>query len=527
MTATVETLPEKHLTLEVQQARQDAYFFSERMLRRFDKHRSTHKIHELLHDFLDACLKESRSCVIEAPPEHGKSSQIIPMLCWLLGHRPELKIGIVAADHDLCTEHLIKARKILTHPFFKAVFPDIRPDINQSTDRRGEWSKVKLYLAGQSDPCFEAYSLFGAAEGHRLDMIFADDCVTRQCLHFENARRNSESALNDTFANRLTGEGIMIISNNCWHKEDAIHHMRASKAYSTLWLGYRGTESIYYQTYSPPEKFIWPAKGTLALWDAVWPQERLETRWMQNRVGYIRAFEARAVKSEDCRFPSMDKWARWKKVTKDGLIYGFLDPSGGKSVRKGDYAALVVLQKNGKYLDVIDCSVGRHSASEQVDAPFKMQRKLLRMGTRGFHKCQVEMLAKEQEWLKKPFRERQAKIRKKVRARIAAGKKEPDYWRVPLRIKNPTENKDARIEFIGPPIENGYLRWPPNLEELVLSPTPEGRSWALLVMTTEEWPFGDHDDGPDSLAGAIDLAEGRGGGAQILAMGVSKTGKFN
>lgn len=522
MAGTIKSKPEDCLAGEIKFARRDPYFFSERILSRFEKHPARHDLHALIQDFIKHCLVDHRSCVIQAPPEHGKSCQIIPLLCWLIGHDETLKIGLVSADHDLCQEHLIKARKILTGIFYRNIFPEIKPDYQRSSDQRGEWSKAKLYLVDRPDPCLEAYPLFGAAEGHRLDMIFADDCVTRSCLHSPTARRNVESALFDTFQDRLTDNGIMVVSNNCWHKDDVVHKMRASVAYSTLWIGYRETSKIYYQLSYPPKSWKGKKKGTFPLWDKVWPKERLLDRRLKNRIGYTRAFEARAVKSEDCRFPPMDAWARWKKIDKKGQLFGFLDPCGGTSARKGDYAALIVVNKRAKELyDVVDCHVGRFTAQEQIDCIFNMHRKWLKLGTHGFFRCEVEMLKKEENWLKIPFRQRQAEIRLKVRARIKDKKKEPPYWRVPLRVRNPKEAKESRIERIGPLLENGWLRWPENLEELILRDTVEGRSWALLVSMVEEWPFGDHDDGPDALSGAVDCADSRkiGGQSLVLSLG--------
>ena len=483
--------PRRHLDALIKRARIDPWAFNQLLLGMLLNDKAPHELHDRILDFVVCCCNARRSCVVQAPPEHGKSTQIIPYLAWRIGQTPSLKIGVVSRDTDLSAEHLMKLRKMLTHPVYRSVFPDIAPDYQRSINK-GEWSKEKLFLKDESEPCLERFSLLGASEGHRLDMIFADDCVTRDCLYSEAARRITTSALFDTFTDRLTDQGIMIVSNNCWHKQDAIHRMRNSDAYSTLWAGYDGTQRLGIKISYPPAGWRWGVEEYFSLWSQ-WPKRRLLDRRKKDKRSYIRAFEARAVQAEECRFPPMDKWARYDKPEKGGQLYAFLDPSGGRDAKKGDYAALVVLQRCvDQTINVIGCMVGRFSVKDQIDSIFNTHNKYLENGMGGLHKVKVEMLPKEERWILLPFNARRDELKKQRKQK----------WRVPFSVKHPTENKNSRIERLGPLFDNGWLRFPKNLEQLIVKDTLEGNSWRLLVEMTEEWPFGDHDDPPDALAGA-------------------------
>lgn len=498
------------------QARSNPRLFADLLNASTGRQSSPHDLHALIQDFLDACLAAKKKCVIQAPPEHGKTTQIIPRLIHYLANDPTRKVGIVSKDADLASEHLTRIRKALLSPVCRSVFPELAPDFKASAasrGARGEWSKVKLYLANQTQPAFETYSLTGAAEGHRLDMIWLDDCVTRDCLHSEAARKATAAAIFETFGQRLTDEGLLIVTNNCWHKEDAIHQMMASPVYATLWIGYVDTTEMYFRIHNPPETWAGAVEGTMPLWQEQWPEDRLVKKTLEPGGVWKRLYQGKAIAPEECRFPSPETWGRWNwaELDKSWKLFAFLDPAGGKRADKGDYAAIVVvLRRPDATLDVVDCWVDRLPPERQVAACFALHEKWSRLGFGGLFEIEVEMLPKEELWVREQFRAA-------VERRKAAG---DPFWQLNWKVNHPVENKAARIERLGPPIENGWLRFPEDLEER----TRESDHWRRLVEQIEEWPFADHDDAPDATAGATVLAGRRAGsektGAPFAGVGV-------
>lgn len=498
MTATDTLLTSGQRKLEslLVAARVSPRLFADLILAESGRRVRPHAMHKLMQKLLSACVRERKNLLIQAPPEHAKTSQLIPSLVWLLGHNLKLKIGMVSRDRDLVEENLMRVRKVLISPACASVFPAIAPDVHRSAADRGEWSKTKLYLVDQDTPAFEAFSLFGASEGHRLDFIWADDCVTRSCLYSEAERRQVASALFDTFANRLTDEGIMLVTNNCWHREDAIHRMAESPSFATLWIGYEDVDRMYFRLTHPPAGWDGPAQGTFPLWSQ-WPRERLVKKLGEPGGAWKRLFQGRAVAPEDTRFPSREAWKRWAfhELPREGKIHGHFDPSGGLSAGKGDFGAIVlVLRRPDGTRDVIDCWVERRPPEEQVAACFTLHEKWTRLGYGGVFRMGIEMLPKDQQWVRKVFETHQEKLR-------VSGS---PYWQLPWEIRPPTGPKPTRIEQIGPPLTHGWLRFPDDLEDRARR-DGAGASWRRLTEQLEEWPFHDHDDGPDALAGAIAL----------------------
>lgn len=238
----------------------------------------------------------------------------------------KMKVGLVSRDKDLVEEHLQRIRKILASKMCRRVFPHLRPDHQRSLVSHGEWSKEKLYLLGEEEPAFERYTLLGAGEGHRLDMIWVDDGVTREGMSSEAERVRVSEALFETWENRVTDKGIMINTCNCWSNKDAAHKMMESKSYSTLKIGYNGVESMFYEIVNPPPGMT-EGRFDMPLWKQ-WPRERLIRKRNSPGGSYARGFE---LKTSD---PVGSLWKRAQiEEFRVGtppemvLIYVALDPA--------------------------------------------------------------------------------------------------------------------------------------------------------------------------------------------------------
>ena len=494
---TAKYTPEQIMESLIVMAPEGPDIFAQLVIRVQEKQPAFHKLHSLIHRLTQACIEEKRDVLLSTPPDHGKTTHIIPHLIWRLTQDPSLKIGIVCRNKELVEKHLVKIRKILISQFFKQAFPGVKPDVKRNDVGHGEWSKSKLYMEGQKEPSLEAFTLLGRAEGHRLDLLWLDDTITAECLHSEAERVRCDSAIFDTWMNRLTANGSAIVTNNAWHRSDAIHKMKASDSFTTLWVAYEGTDTLRYSIRNRPKGLhrSIPDDGILPLW-AQWPERRLRLKQMANPSSYKRLFGGKTLTSEDCRFASHASWQRYDVDIQlkydQGAIVAFLDPAGGKSAAKGDFAALTILLcHHDKTADLLNCWVARDHPDRQIDTCLDAHEFWESVNGRGIDRLCIEALPKDEIWIK-------SMVATRVKARRDAGRP----WQVPIVFINPVEHKETRIEWIAGPIANGWLRFPSDMEDRMKEDSPSGRSWRHLVDQLEDWPFGDHDDGPDSLSGA-------------------------
>lgn len=486
------------------QARKDPEIYCDAMLAAAGHSVIPHGIHHLLQHALGVCKAAGKHLVVVMPPEHGKTSQIAQWLVWDLGNDPSLRVGLVSGDHDLAKRNLIAVRKAILSPFNQLAFPKMQPDVRASKTS-GEWSKERLYLAGQPSPAFEVFPLDGSAEGVRLDRIWLDDAVTRKCHRSEAERERAHSAIHGTWLSRVTAGGFVIVSNNVWHRDDAIHRMTQSPSFMTLWVGYVGVSHFYWRVHFPAAGWKFGSEGTLPLWD-VWPKERLKARRAEDRLTYKRLYGQKALLAEETRFPPADEWHTYKPEDlpppgSGERIVAFLDPAGGKGAKNEDYAALMTVlidAKRQSYL--LDVWMRRAIPQDQVAACWAAHRNVKAMGYRGIDTLAIEMLPKDENWLEMPIRAFQAEMK-------ARG---DDDWKLNWIVNHPREHKHARIERINNHVRNGWLRFPEGFRRWMVDGTQGGEMWAALVAQTEDFPFADHDDGPDALSGAVVLAEERG-----------------
>ena len=498
------------LRAHVAEARENAGLYVELMLAYEGHEVVPHGIHVLMRDALDVCRRAGKHCVIVMPPEHGKSSQIAKWLVWQLGQEPSLRIGLVSGDEDLAKRNLILTRKTILSVMNRCIFPQLVPD-TKASKTGGEWSKERLYLQNMHAPCFEVFALDGNAEGVRLDVIWLDDAVTRKCHRSQAERERARSAIHGTWLSRVTRGGLCIFTNNVWHRDDAIHRMLESPSFMVLWVGYAETDHFYWRVHHPAEGWEHGEEGTLELWPC-WDKARLEARRAEDRLTFKRLYNQKALLAEDTRFPPADQWHTYtpEELPQPGSgerLYAFLDPSGGKMVEREDYAALaVVMMGRDRQGFLIDCWIVRAIPEDQVAIGWEMHKKWKRRGYEGLHLLAVEMLPKDEQWLRGPFMRHQQELKE-------AG--DPD-WKLDWTIRNPRIHKNTRIEKINPHIRNGWLKFPEGFQKLALSGTQKGEHWARMVSMMEDFPFADHDDGPDSLSGAVEIAEAMGpaGGAE-------------
>lgn len=152
-----------------------------------------------------------------------------------------------------------------------------------------------------------------------------------------------------------------------------------------------------------------------------------------------------------------------------------LDPSKGRDARRGDYSALVALGVDRQGTLYVEADLARRPTPQMVAD-----------GTEWFRRFGPDVFGVEAN----QFQD------------LLAGEFEAEFRRQAILAARPTpiENhtsKQVRIRRLGPYLSSRRLRFKAN--------SPGTR---LLVEQLQEFPIGDHDDGPDALEMALRLAAG-------------------
>lgn len=458
-----------------------------------------HEFQDLIDDSLARCAKAGKHCVIVAPPEHAKTTRVIRWAIWMRAHNPRLRIGLTSGDQGRAEKSLTAIRKIILSDFNRAIFPAMMPDQSRS-QARGEWNKTRLYLDGDTtDPSFEVYPFEGQVQGARIDILIADDVVGSTCKTSEADRLRVHGVIHGTWLNRLTAGGIAVILNNVWHREDPIHKMAESPSFHTLWIGYNGQDSLYWRVNAPVKGWKHGDGGEMELWREVWPEHRLLAKYEADRFYYKQIFGGKAMLAEECVFPPHAEWKRYwpediLRVETQMLLYAHLDPAGGKYVKKGDYACVCVIGIDiNRIMYLLDVLCWRGDALEQAAVLWELHERFRTEGVRGITRATVEVLPKDERWIWPLLETMNAKEQA-----IGNG--------LDIGMSSSREPKHARIHTLLREIRQGFLRFPHDWEARMLK-SPHVRN---LTNQLEDFPLGDHDDGPDALERAVRLAESEG-----------------
>jgi len=239
-------------------------------------------------------------------------------------------------------------------------------------------------------------------------------------------------------------------------------------------------------------------KGVKVLWPEKEPYYYLMLELIESgRRSFMKEKQNQPLSDDDSTFDR--EQFRWFQEREDGIYieetktvipwhklkpYGVIDPSAGKQVaskgRKGDYACLLTgfTDVKGRLL-VFNDITKRLPPSKQIEALFNEYAK------HGFEKFGVETNLFRNLLVDNILEER--KRREKV---------EGKEIRIPFYDIEQTENKVKRIFTIEPKINHGWILFNRNLSETFLG-------------QFDEFPKGDHDDGPDALEMLWSLVNGR------------------
>ncbi|MEH7521697.1 phage terminase large subunit [Bacillus sp. JJ1503] len=234
-------------------------------------------------------------------------------------------------------------------------------------------------------------------------------------------------------------------------------------------------EQFYADNYEEMER------GAVVLWPEVQPLWKLMTwKWDNGSKAFNTEYQNEPRDEESAIF-HVDKLRMFDEsdlFDKEGRpmpleFFGFWDIAFGKS-RRSDYNAIVTVARNRitGVLFVVDAWAKKCQAHEALEVAVE---KIEEYGHKIFG---VETVGAQHD-LYRQLRERLAKDG------IYGTKLKPIVTR---------SNKEERIESLEPLCESGFLRF--------------RKDQRLLFEQLEQFPGGTHDDLPDSLAGAVDLAGG-------------------
>lgn len=204
----------------------------------------------VLADTMSWCRTNNRHLAHMGPPALGKSTEVRTFLTWLAGNDPASSTVVISAEEKVARRQIGECRKLVLSPQFREVFPEVQPDIHRGKHRAqgtsGEdaqgFSMREFFFrvpGRQSpDPAFAADAADPKSEARRVDVLFADDVMSRHVAESKAERERLIDAFRRTWLDgRLAESGFAIVTHNCWTDDDLIHVLQEDPRFLHLYIG--------------------------------------------------------------------------------------------------------------------------------------------------------------------------------------------------------------------------------------------------------------------------------------------------
>jgi predicted phage terminase large subunit-like protein len=163
--------------------------------------------------------------VLSAPPQHGKSRQMIEFIAWLSGKNPDLKQMYASYSDELGTKANSELQRMYDNPRYQKVFPDTRiSGTAAASGRLGHYarnSSLLEYIGRKGS--FRNTTVEGQINGMGLDFGLIDDPMKgRQEAQSKTVRDKVWTWFTDDFFGRFSNHAGMIVIMTRWHIDDPV-----------------------------------------------------------------------------------------------------------------------------------------------------------------------------------------------------------------------------------------------------------------------------------------------------------------
>jgi len=160
--------------------------------------------------------------LIQAPPQHGKSEQIVDFLAWLSGKNPDIKKIYASFSERLGVRANLAMQRMFDSPRYKSVFPDTKISERNSVSVSGQTLRNREIIEYVNrDGYFRNTTVRGSVTGEGLDLGVLDDPIKgREEANSPTIRDKTWDWLTDDFMSRFSDGAALLGIMTRWHVDD-------------------------------------------------------------------------------------------------------------------------------------------------------------------------------------------------------------------------------------------------------------------------------------------------------------------
>ena len=163
--------------------------------------------------------------VLQAPRQHGKSSQIQDFVAWLFGLDPSINAIFSSYSERLGIRANLKLQRCFDQASYKNVFPDTKiPEQGQDNDTRQRNHNIIEFIGQEGS--FRNTTVGGRVTGESLDLGVIDDPIKgREEANSELIRDKTWEWFTDDFMGCFSKQGALLVIGTRYHLDDPVGRM--------------------------------------------------------------------------------------------------------------------------------------------------------------------------------------------------------------------------------------------------------------------------------------------------------------
>ena len=186
-----------------------------------------HVLMEFYQDLMDG---KRPILLIQAPPQHGKSVQIVDFIAWLAGKNPDLRTIYASFSERLGVRANLALQRMYSGPRYSGVFPGTSISAKNAVTVSGQKLRnreILEYLEGEG--YFRNTTVRGSITGEGLDLGVIDDPIKgREEANSTTVRDKTYDWMMDDFMTRFSENAGLLGIMTRWHIDDPFGRLIAA-----------------------------------------------------------------------------------------------------------------------------------------------------------------------------------------------------------------------------------------------------------------------------------------------------------
>lgn len=179
---------------------------------------------ELQRFYADLKAGKRPTLILESPPQHGKSIQIIDFISWVAGRDPEVKTIYASFSDRLGIRANLRLQRTYDGAKYKSVFPGTRINETNAVTVSGRYLRNREILEYvDHEGYFRNTTVLGSITGEGLDLGVIDDPIKgRENANSKAIRDKTWDWFTDDFFTRFSEYAGLLFILTRWHLDDPV-----------------------------------------------------------------------------------------------------------------------------------------------------------------------------------------------------------------------------------------------------------------------------------------------------------------